>query len=1124
MKLISDAAKKIGLKISNLEILELYNVHEDDIVNKLYSSFDGMALPFPNKKIDPASFEDYKKEYSFPLTDLQYAYLIGRNAALPLGGISPIHYFEIEAFDIDIKKLTDALNRIIGIHPAMRLVLSDNGRQRFIPTYQQYIIQEENYSHLELNSLNDKLKLLRNRIIENINNGKQNIWSFDIHVTILKDNCIRLHLCFDLMFFDMHSINVIMKDWWSAYNNEPLDYNNSEYYFPYFVDADNKLKQTELGLKDKKFWMERLIKIPSSPELPLYKSPELIKKQKVISLTKNFSQDFLNNLHQQAVNRGFTLETLFLGAYVEVIRQWSRNQSFTLTLTLNGRRNYSDEIKQTIGNFLQPSLLCVDGNEDKTFIERLIDIQTELLMNRWHSTFNGIQVLREMTRLQNDGRAISMPIVFSNTLNSELSDIIKEHSCEGSAHTIYTATQTPGVWLENQLIRTNSNLVMCWNYVKDLFPEGMPEAMFDATLKLLNDCCEVPNIWSQKGSVVPLPQQDKLERVNANSTAKSFKLELLHEPILAAAKSTPKKVAIIQGDTKVTYSELVNTAYYLTTKLNSLVTVNPGDIIAVSINRGPEMLAAFLSILLSGAAYVYIDPLLPEQRKIKLLDRCNAKAFFTSSDNKIPHPITIDDIKIINVSDNIICRRFFNSSLNDLAYVIFTSGSTGEPKGVMITHHNAANTIMDINSRFGVNSQDTIYSIVPPGFDLSVYDYFGVLSVGGTVLFPNDNDPSDPELWVKNIIKHNVTLWNTVPAPAKALFDSTNHQLKYSSLRLVLMSGDWIPVDLPSQIKLISDKILIISLGGATEGSIWSIIYPIVHTDPVWKSIPYGKPLSNQRFHVLNEWLSDCPKWVTGELYIAGDGVAKGYLGDKIKTNERFFEHPYTGERLYRTGDLGRYISNGVIEIIGREDNQVKINGYRIELGEIEAAILTHPSVKSTVINAFSHPKTGQKQLAAYIVLLDSIDNNSVNFEDELRNFLLNILPSYMMPNWILRLTEIPLTANGKIDRKALPSIWGDNNEFIDKCMPENENESRLYSIWISQLQHNDFGVTDGFFDIGGDSLHAVSILSIVRREFSITPSCEQNMIESLFMNASIRDFSKIITNMSNLNKEEDDE
>lgn len=299
MKLISDAAKKIGLKISNLEILELYNVHEDDIVNKLYSSFDGMALPFPNKKIDPASFEDYKKEYSFPLTDLQYAYLIGRNAALPLGGISPIHYFEIEAFDIDIKKLTDALNRIIGIHPAMRLVLSDNGRQRFIPTYQQYIIQEENYSHLELNSLNDKLKLLRNRIIENINNGKQNIWSFDIHVTILKDNCIRLHLCFDLMFFDMHSINVIMKDWWSAYNNEPLDYNNSEYYFPYFVDAENKLKQTELGLKDKKFWMERLIKIPSSPELPLYKSPELIKKQKVISLTKNFSQDFLNNLHQR---------------------------------------------------------------------------------------------------------------------------------------------------------------------------------------------------------------------------------------------------------------------------------------------------------------------------------------------------------------------------------------------------------------------------------------------------------------------------------------------------------------------------------------------------------------------------------------------------------------------------------------------------------------------------------------------------------------------------------------------------------------------------------------------------------------------------------------------------------
>ncbi|EFV1989766.1 amino acid adenylation domain-containing protein [Salmonella enterica] len=1121
MTLITDSAKKIGLKISNFEGPELANAHEGDVVNKLYSFLEGMALPFPNERIDVANFKEYKKE-SFPLTDLQYAYLIGRNAALPLGGISPIHYIEIKAFNIDIKKLNNALTRIIEIHPAMRLVLTDNGRQQFIPSHQQYHIQEEDYSHLESTRLDQKLSLLRNNITEHIDNKKKNIWSFDIHATILKDNYILLHLCFDLMFFDIISINIIIKDLWNAYNDVSFKYDSLSYYFPLFIETENKLKQTDLGLKDKKFWMERLIKIPSSPELPLYKSPELIKKHKFITLTKIFSLDLLNKLQRQAVNRGITLETLFLGAYVEVIRQWSRHQNFTLTLTLNGRRNYSDEIKQTVGNFLQPSLLCVNSNEDKTFIDRLVDVQTELLVNRWYSTFNGIQVLREMTRLQNDGRAISMPIVFSNTLNSELRHITKDHSWEGSAQTIYTATQTPGVWLENQLMRINGNLVMCWNYVEDLFPEGMPEAMFDATLKLLNDCCEVTNIWSQKGSVVQLPLQDKLERVDANATTKSLKLELLHEPILAAAKNTPEKVAIIQGDIKVTYSELVNTACYLAKKLNSIVKINPGDIIAVSINRGPEMLSAILSILLSGAAYVYIDPFLPEQRKIKLLDRCNAKALFTSSDNKIFHPIIIDDIKIITLSDNIIYKKAYNSSLNDLAYIIFTSGSTGEPKGVMITHHNAANTIIDINSRFGINSQDTIYSIVPPGFDLSVYDYFGILSVGGTILFPKESDPSDPDLWAKNIIKYDVTVWNTVPSPAKALFDSTNHHLKYSTLRLVLMSGDWIPVDLPSQIQKISDKIQIISLGGATEGAIWSIIYPIVHIDPAWKSIPYGKPLTNQRFHVLNEWLSDCPKWVTGELYIAGDGVAKGYLGDKVKTNERFFEHPYTGERLYRTGDLGRYISNGVIEIRGREDNQVKINGYRIELGEIEAAILTHPSVKSAVINSFSHPKTGQKQLAAYIVVLDSIDNNIADFEGELRDFLSNLLPSYMIPNWILRLNDIPLTANGKIDRKALPSIWLDHKESMDKCMPENENETRLYSIWISQLQHSDFGVTDGFFDIGGDSLHAVSLLSIVRREFNITPSCEQNIIESLFMNASIRDFSKIITNMSNLSKEED--
>ncbi|HBL28881.1 MAG TPA: non-ribosomal peptide synthetase, partial [Acidobacteria bacterium] len=265
-----------------------------------------------------------------------------------------------------------------------------------------------------------------------------------------------------------------------------------------------------------------------------------------------------------------------------------------------------------------------------------------------------------------------------------------------------------------------------------------------------------------------------------------------------------------------------------------------------------------------------------------------------------------------------------------------TSGSTGTPKGVMIEHRGAVNTLLDVNRRFAVGPEDRVLAVSALSFDLSVYDVFGLLAAGGSLTLPRPEAARDPEHWLDLMHRDRVTIWNSAPALLEMLVEhaATRGERLPASLRLVLLSGDWIPVSLPGRLRTLAPGAAVVSLGGATEASIWSILYPIAAVDPAWRSIPYGRPMDNQGFHVLNRALAPCPVWVPGDLYISGTGLARGYWRDPAKTAASFFLHPGTGERLYRTGDLGRYLPGGDIEFLGRDDLQVKIQGFRIELGE----------------------------------------------------------------------------------------------------------------------------------------------------------------------------------------------
>ena len=326
----------------------------------------------------------------------------------------------------------------------------------------------------------------------------------------------------------------------------------------------------------------------------------------------------------------------------------------------------------------------------------------------------------------------------------------------------------------------------------------------------------------------------------------------------------------------------------------------------------------------------------------------------------------------------------------DLAYVIYTSGTTGMPKGVMITHHNAVNTILDINVRYQITEQDTAFGISNLHFDLSVYDVFGILGAGGKLVLSDPEYGKDPAHWIHWLNHENITVWNSVPAFVEMLaeYEEYQRQVTSQSLRLVMMSGDWVPVSLPGRIRNLFQNVEIVALGGATEGSIWSNHFEIPEVVPEdWKSIPYGKPLANQKYYVLDQNMEDCPDWVPGTLYIAGDGIAQGYLNDKEKTKEKFVVLDRTGERLYCTGDMGRYWNDGNIEFLGRLDNQVKINGYRVELGEIETFMNWIHGVKiSQVVNIKDNKLVG--------FYVSNYEINETYFQNYLRDYLPQIYDS----------------------------------------------------------------------------------------------------------------------------------
>ncbi|MFD9355174.1 amino acid adenylation domain-containing protein [Streptomyces sp. NPDC060031] len=514
-------------------------------------------------------------------------------------------------------------------------------------------------------------------------------------------------------------------------------------------------------------------------------------------------------------------------------------------------------------------------------------------------------------------------------------------------------------------------LTVTWEAQAARFPAGFPEDLVAVCTDLLDRLAREPGSWDAPDRLARLPRWQSAERAAANSTAADLPAATLCGLVEARAAESPDAIAVLADDGELTYAQTVTGARRLARRLIALG-ATPGQLVGVVVDKGLAQVPSVLGVTLSRAAYLPIDPGWPAARRSQLVDQGGVRIVVTTPRLRDTlewpdgiHLVTLEDNEVREASDGPLDTA---PSPDDLAYVIFTSGSTGRPKGVVIDHRGAANTVQDINARFGVGPADRVLALSSLSFDLSVYDVFGTLAAGAAVVLPAPGQAHDPEHWSRLVQRHGVTVWNSVPALLRLWLDSPAPVPAAAPLRLVMLSGDWIPVSLPDALRTPYPDARVISLGGATEASIWSVHYPVGEVPAEWNRIPYGKPLANQTLHVLDHRMDPCPVWTTGEIYIGGAGVAKGYWADPVRTAERFVVHPATGETLYRTGDLGRYLSGGDIEFLGREDSQVKVNGYRIELDEISAVLRRQSGVREAILTVDTNPDSGRGQLVAYVV------------------------------------------------------------------------------------------------------------------------------------------------------------
>ena len=1066
----------------NARLVELYTTPVlADFSAALRRDAEAAAMNMPTGGARLVADGDHCDE-PFPATTVQRAYLLGRRSDLELGGVGSHWYCEFDGPDVDLPRLQACWNTLVRRHEMLRALFDEQGRQRILSSVPP---QSIGVDVAAAGRENEGLAKLRAELSQRLPDPY--LWPLVAIRALVYSGRTRIAFSFDYLVLDALSIVTILSELSQLYADDAAQLPPIEVSFrDYVVSVRPPPAELEAA---RSYWREQIPSLSAGPQLPLRVDPSSLAAPRFTRRQGHLDPGTWQVITARCRCHGVTPAAVLATAYFDVLAAWSNCAEFSVVHTVFDRREVHQDIGRVVGDFT--SLMLIDRHKPAggNWLDRVRAVQSRTWAAMEHRAVTAIDVMRDMGRISGTG-SVMVPVVFTSALG--LPKDLTQFTTSFGEH-VWGVSQTPQIWLDNQVMERAGGLSFNWDAVEELFPDGVLDSMFGAYSERLQQLahCE----WTESFRC-ELPRLQRAVRDRVNATAGPLPDHVLHEPFFVGAERQPDADALCWGDgERLSYSALAERALRVASRLVA-VGVEPGEVVAVHLERGADQIAAVLGVLAAGAAYLPLGMDQPAVRRARILRDARARVVLVGAKSvalqrreKSAEGAAVLLLPIDEALATPPLAAPIPVSPDALAYVIYTSGSTGEPKGVEMTHRAAMNTVDDICGRYDVRASDRVLAVSSMDFDLSVFDVFGLLCHGGAVVLLAEDDRREARTWVQLVQRYRVTVWNSVPALLDMALVAAGDGADLATLRLALVSGDWVPLDLPGRMAAVGSGCRLVALGGATEAAIWSNAFEADAVDPAWRSVPYGFPLRNQTFRVVDEDGADRPDWVVGELWIGGAGVARGYRNNHQRTAERFVtDH---GLRWYRTGDLGRYWPDGTLEFIGRVDNQVKVGGVRIELGEVEAALEAHPLVASAVAVATQDDR--RRLLGAVVARADA---GRTPDPVQLRTTVAERLPAAMVPERIAVLSGWPLTGNGKVDRAAVlrlltesgivPGVGREAAPDSDQAAPLARLEAEIAGLWAQVLRVTSVGRHQNFFDLGGDSLLATHLLERLRRRFGV--------------------------------------
>lgn len=1013
------------------------------------------------------------------ITDLQTSYLYGRKPEMILGGKGSRAYFSFEVEEVDIDRLQRAIKRLVEEQEVLRSTFHEDKYANVLE------IPEIDFTYYDFQMLSgeekeEKLEEVRKDLFErDFNTEKGPLICFV--ATRLDDKKTIVHICHDGLVADGESHQIILRELENLYYERQ---NAGHCSFSEYSQYIKGLKENQDYSKLLTEKVKMLVDFDTKPQLNTLRDAKKIVEPDVGVVSRIIPENLYFNICENGRKNAVTPFSVLLTAFGKALAKYSDNSKFLLNLPVSYRPMELDGIENLVGLCSNFILFGFDDSRSIGFWEQVEDNQNKLFSSREEGMLlSGIDVLKKVKQTKKE--EIIAPVVFTSTVGGA-------RRKEAKFRKNMTLSYTSQVWLEGLLTEVPEGVLFTLSYIKELFDEDMVNGIADIfTTVLTMFGNEDRGLF--KMTDIPLAARDSEVIKKLNDTTEIRSYTSFRENLKKNCEIYAEKYVFIDEQSYMTYRELGEFFDKLNFILLKKYSLKSGDKVGLYLPKGVIQAACEVALAYLNIVFLPIDFEFP----VKIVEHCvstvGLRMILTDTKEHM-EDIAAVTTTIINLENEMpragIEKAVLEENLETM--LINTSGTTGLPKTVILTWRGIMNCINSTQKLFDITSKDIAFGVTNYGHDMSIFDVLGMAYVGGTTVMPNQHNYKNPEIWVDMMNKHKVTVWVSVPALLEMLLYSDLEKLPevVGKLYRVVQGGDYLHVDTVKEFRKWNQKGKIFNVGGPTETTMWNIYHEVSEEDIQNNNIPYGKPFPNTQYYILDKKHELCPVGKEGQMYIAGDGVTPGYVG--IEEQGKFTE--YKGLKVYCSGDYGMYVRKGEILFRGRKDRQIKINGKRIELDGIEEKLNTINDItKGAVIYK-------DKRIVAYYVAKDKSEVTNI------KEILSGTLPEYMIPAVFYEIKKLPYNRSNKVDYRELERIIPETEE---QEVAETELEDLVTGICENIFEVDRIGVKESFYNLGGDSVTAMRIAAVIKKEFGVhmTPY-------DIFEHSTIRDLAAYIAKL----------